>query len=166
VQPDFTLTERELMRKGAAGTLGAVFDRHAPGLRKWVLEETRDDEVAGDIVAETFAAAWRRRRWVRISPDGSAYPWLLGIAQSLVDGWRTTGRIETRSRVRNRMRLRAYPKPAPPATGLEDIRADLVDGISATLQRRPRVWASHAATIAMVAVVAFTHWHGLQLLGG
>jgi DNA-directed RNA polymerase specialized sigma24 family protein len=154
MQAEFTLTERALMRKGTAGTFGTVFDRHARAVSAWALEKTGDDELVADIVAETFATGWRRRRRAGASPDGSAYPWLVGIAQSLVDRWRSTSRVDSRSRVRIGMPMRVYSTPLESA-GLVDIRADLVDAITATRQKRPWVWARHGASAA--AFVLFVH---------
>lgn len=154
MQAEFTLTERELMRKGTPGTFGTVFDRHAQAVSAWALEKTGDDELAADIVAETFATAWRRRRRAGASPDGSAYPWLVGIAQSLVDRWRSTSRVGTRARVRIGMPMRVYSTPLASA-GLVDIRADLVDAITTTRRKHPWVWARHGASAA--AMVLFVH---------
>src|SRR5512132_2371698 len=151
MQAEFTLTERELRRRRTAGTVGTVFDRHAQAVSAWALERTGDDEVAADIVAETFATAWRRRRRAGASPDGSAYPWLVGIAQSLVDRWRSTRRVGTPSRVPIGTPMRIYSRPLGSA-GLVDIRADLVDAITTTRQQRPWVWARHGASAAAIVL--------------
>ncbi len=63
----FERTDVELLRKGTSSTLGIVFDRHARELRRWLVAETHDAEMANDILAETFATAWRRRRRARRS---------------------------------------------------------------------------------------------------
>jgi DNA-directed RNA polymerase specialized sigma24 family protein len=124
--------------------------RHARELRRWLVAETNDAEMANDILAETFATAWRRRRRARRSIDGTAFPWILGIAESLAGRWFATGRVETRSRTRIGMRVRVYPAPAEPDTALTEIRADLVDALTVHLPQRPWAWVRYATAAAMV----------------
>lgn len=52
---------------------------------------TGDASAADDVVAETFATAWRRRADLR--PDTSPVPWLYGIAANVIrNQWRSQGR--------------------------------------------------------------------------
>lgn len=61
---------------------GAVFDKHAPLIHRYISRRT-GCEVAEDLVAETFLAAFRRReRYDTTRPD--ARPWLYGIATKLI----------------------------------------------------------------------------------
>jgi hypothetical protein len=87
-------------------------------------------------------------------------------AQAL-SGWalEATGDDEIGARVRMGMPMRIYAKPLAPA-GLVDIRADLVDGNTATRQKRSRVWLRHAASAAVAGLVVFTHLHGWPPAGG
>src|SRR4051812_4741820 len=65
--------------------------------------ETRED--AFDVVAETFATAWRRRADLPADPD-EVRPWLFGIARRcLANATRSTHRAT---------RLRERPAPPPP----------------------------------------------------
>jgi len=59
-----------------------LFERHAPGLDRYVTRRLGPD-LAEDIVAETFLAAFRQRgRYDLTRP--SAVPWLHGIATNLI----------------------------------------------------------------------------------
>ncbi|MBB5804644.1 RNA polymerase sigma-70 factor (ECF subfamily) [Saccharothrix ecbatanensis] len=60
----------------------AIFDRHAPHIRRY-LARRLGTQVADDLVAETFLAAFdKRERYDQARPD--AQPWLYGIATNLV----------------------------------------------------------------------------------
>lgn len=59
-----------------------LYDRHAAPLHRYVARRL-GDEAADDIVAETFLAAFRRRRSYDLGRD-DARPWLYGIAANLV----------------------------------------------------------------------------------
>jgi RNA polymerase sigma factor (sigma-70 family) len=61
----------------------ALFDRHAPHIHRY-LARRADRQVADDLVAETFLAAFAKRdRYDLGHPD--ARPWLYGIATNLVN---------------------------------------------------------------------------------
>jgi len=60
-----------------------LFDRHAPHIHRY-LARRADRQVADDLVAETFLAAFAKRdRYDLGHPD--ARPWLYGIATNLVN---------------------------------------------------------------------------------
>ena len=59
--------------------LEALFDLHATSVRAYAVRRVGPDS-ADDVVAETFAAAWRRRRDV---PE-PALPWLLRTARHVI----------------------------------------------------------------------------------
>src|SRR5262249_53794802 len=56
--------------------------------------------AAADLTAETFAHAWLGRRRFRDRRDGSALPWLLGIARNVLAESIRRDRVETRARER------------------------------------------------------------------
>jgi RNA polymerase sigma-70 factor (ECF subfamily) len=60
----------------------ALFDRHAPRIHRYVARRA-GREVADDLVAETFLAAFARRRSYDLG-YADAGPWLYGIATNLV----------------------------------------------------------------------------------
>jgi hypothetical protein len=56
--------------------------------------------------------------------------------------------------------------PAEPATGLAEIRADLVDAVTARIQQRPQRWMRYASAAAMLASVLLGHTAGWPVGGG
>ncbi|MFE9751593.1 RNA polymerase sigma factor [Saccharothrix saharensis] len=79
-----TPTDAEIIERSRhePDAFAAIFDRHAPHIRRY-LARRLGDQVADDLVAETFLAAFdKRRRYDRSRPD--ARPWLYGIATNLV----------------------------------------------------------------------------------
>jgi DNA-directed RNA polymerase specialized sigma24 family protein len=61
-----------------------LYDRHAARLHSFFRQRTADDDIALDLTAETFAQAWFSRRRFRDRRDGSAAPWLFGIARNVL----------------------------------------------------------------------------------
>jgi RNA polymerase sigma factor (sigma-70 family) len=77
---------------------GELYDRHAGS----VCDRLRRGapHLAADLTAETFAATWLSRRRFRDDRDGSALPWLLGIAKNVLSQSLRRDRAETRARER------------------------------------------------------------------
>src|SRR3954452_4807943 len=69
---------------GDAEAFRALYDRHAARVHAGLLRQTRHDDAAYDLTAETFARAWLVRARFRDEAGGSALPWLLGIAQNVL----------------------------------------------------------------------------------
>jgi RNA polymerase sigma-70 factor, ECF subfamily len=71
-------------RRAASGTEGkrfdALFDAHYSELRRFVLRRIENRAAVEDILAETFAVAWRRRDRI---PD-PALPWLFGVCRKVI----------------------------------------------------------------------------------
>ncbi|MEV4841247.1 RNA polymerase sigma factor [Nonomuraea sp. NPDC049486] len=59
-----------------------LFERHAPVLKRYVILRLGED-VADDIVAETFIAAFRQRATYDLTRE-NARPWLYGIATNYI----------------------------------------------------------------------------------
>lgn len=76
------------------------YDRYAMWMRSWFLRRTGSDVAALDLTAETFAAAWHAARRFRDQADGSAAPWLFGIARNLLRQYHKHNRIESAARER------------------------------------------------------------------
>jgi len=76
----------------------ALYARHVHAVYRWLA--ARIEWAAADLTAETFARAWLSRRRFRDDRDGSALPWLLGIARNLLANAVRDERIETRARER------------------------------------------------------------------
>lgn len=75
-----------------------VYDRHSRGLLGWIRSRCGNEDVALDIVQETFARALRDAPRFRGRGDGSALPWLRTIARNLLHDWRRRGVVEDRMR--------------------------------------------------------------------
>jgi RNA polymerase sigma factor (sigma-70 family) len=59
-----------------------VYERHAAAIRAYAARRVEPDAV-DDVVAETFAIAWRR-----LPREGDPLPWLYGVARRVVHGHR------------------------------------------------------------------------------
>lgn len=76
----------------------ALYARHVEAVYRWLA--ARIQWAAADLTAETFARAWFSRRRFRDDRDGSALPWLFGIARNLLADALRNEQIETRARKR------------------------------------------------------------------
>lgn len=95
-------TDAELIASSLedAERFGLVFDRHFAVIHRY-LNRRVGRELADDLAAETFVAAFARRRDYDLGRD-DARPWLYGIASNLLRGqWRS-----------ERRRLLAYTRAA------------------------------------------------------
>lgn len=75
-----------------------LYARHVEAVFRWFRK--RLDWAASDLTAETFARAWLSRGRFRDERNGSALPWLLGIAANVLADTVRRDRIETRARER------------------------------------------------------------------
>ena len=100
-------TDAELLRRSRhdPDAFVRVCRRHASQLQRWLVSQTQNEDTAADRLAETLAEAWRVRRRFRDPGDGSARPWLFGIARNVVAESRRRHAIASRARERLRMRL-------------------------------------------------------------
>jgi RNA polymerase sigma-70 factor, ECF subfamily len=78
---DATLLNRALRDKEA---FGAFYEQHALAVYRWfVYHVQRDESLAAELTAETFAEALRSLRGFAGSSPGSGTAWLFGIARNL-----------------------------------------------------------------------------------
>ncbi len=91
-------TDAELIGAGRADAFAAVYERHTAAVYKWA--RSRVGDHAADLTAETFARAWLSRGSFRDRAEGSALPWLLGIAQNTLRDSLRRQRTEDRARAR------------------------------------------------------------------
>jgi RNA polymerase sigma factor (sigma-70 family) len=77
---------------------GQLYDRHVESIYVWC--RARVGEGAADMTAEVFARAWLNRRRFRDEANGSAGPWLFGIAGNLYRDWLRRKRVENSARQR------------------------------------------------------------------
>lgn len=74
---DFVLASRE----GDLEAFSMLYERHAPAVMRYAWSQLRDRNLAEDVVQETFATAWAKRRSASIV-DLSLLPWLLAICRN------------------------------------------------------------------------------------
>src|SRR5947209_18264367 len=102
-------TDAELVRRARRdpSAFGELYNRHAASLHAFVRSKA-PDAVAVELTAETFAQAALSLRRFRDEADGSAGPWLFGIAKNLLRSYYERERVATRARERLGMPLRSY----------------------------------------------------------
>jgi RNA polymerase sigma factor (sigma-70 family) len=74
-----------------------LYDRYAERIHGYFVRRTGDQDAAFDLTAETFAQAWLVRARFRDEADGSAAPWLYGIARNVLLMSLRRGRLERRA---------------------------------------------------------------------
>jgi len=93
-------TDAELIRaaESEAAAFAELYRRHVSAVHAWF--RRRLEWAAADLTAEAFAQAWLSRRSFRDEADGSALPWLLGIARNVARESARRNEVETRARRR------------------------------------------------------------------
>jgi len=93
-------TDADLLRaaRREPAAFGELYRRRAAAVYAWL--QRRAPHIASDLTAETFAQAWLHRRRFRDDRDGSALPWLLGIARHTLAESVRRDQVETRARER------------------------------------------------------------------
>jgi RNA polymerase sigma factor (sigma-70 family) len=93
----------------------AAFDRYAPAVLRYAQRRLDSQDLAWDVVTETFTAAWRH--WDRRPAPADLLPWLYAIAANGVRGQRRSS--QRRRRLVTRLTAVARPDAAPdPAEGV------------------------------------------------
>jgi len=69
-----------------------LFEAHYPELRRYVVRRVEDRGGAEDVLAETFAIAWRRRKQMPEPP----LPWLFGICRKVIANNRRSAKRRAR----------------------------------------------------------------------
>jgi RNA polymerase sigma factor (sigma-70 family) len=86
-------SDGELWREVARGdhaAFGRLFERHGTAVYNYLFRRCGDGSEAEDMTALVFMEAWRSRAKVVMTGDGSALPWLYGVAtNTLRRRWRT-----------------------------------------------------------------------------
>lgn len=93
-------TDADLIRESGrdAAAFGELYRRHVAHVHGWFAQ--RIVWAASDLTAETFAQAWLCRGSFRDRRDGSALPWLQGIARNVLSQSARRNRVETEARER------------------------------------------------------------------
>ena len=102
-------TDAELIRAARADpeALGELYRRHGRAVARWFAART-PARIAGELTAETFAQASLSLRRFRDDADGSAAPWLYGIARNVLRRTLERERVETAARRRLGMPIQTY----------------------------------------------------------
>ena len=91
-------TDADLIARDDSAAFAELYARHALAVHGWLAQ--RLPWAASDLTGETFARALLCRDRFRDGREGSALPWLLGIARNLLADTIRYERIETRARER------------------------------------------------------------------
>jgi len=103
--------------QGLVARFNALYARHARPVHAYFLGHTGDDQVAADLMQETFLRVWRHRIDLETVPEERQRYWLFGIGRNLLtDHYR---RQAVRSIVQDTEgeSLEARPDPACAAEG-------------------------------------------------
>jgi len=73
------------------------YEEHANGVLAFAARRTLDVEVARDVMAETFAQAFRGRGRFRGTTEAEAAGWLYGIARHLLSRYARSGVVARRA---------------------------------------------------------------------
>ncbi len=127
--------DRELLVRARSDpeAIGELFARHARGLERFLVSETRDASIAAELTAETFAVVLRSARRFRGTTDEEAGSFLYGIARNLARVWRRRGRVDHAARSRLHMPVR---DPADYVSEVEERAA--ADVLAPRLERAVR----------------------------
>jgi RNA polymerase sigma factor (sigma-70 family) len=119
-----------------------LYARYAVAIHAYFARRARDDDAAMDLTAETFAQAWLVRARFRDDADGSAAPWLYGIARNVLLMSVRRGRIERlasqRLGIADRLE-RGAGAPAIPDESWADGADELLDTLPAPLREAVRL---------------------------
>ncbi len=79
-RPDTMLVEE--LRQGSSAALAALFDRHVDAVYTFCFRRTASWHLAEDATSAVFLELWRGRARIQ-EHEGSALPWLYGIARNV-----------------------------------------------------------------------------------
>ena len=130
-------TDAELIQAAQSDpeAFGELYRRHSRAIGSWFAART-PSRIAGELTAETFAQAALSLKRFRDEADGSAAPWLYGIARNILRRSLERERVETAARRRLGIPIRSYDADLD----LVDERLDaekLRPALGAALERLP-----------------------------
>jgi RNA polymerase sigma-70 factor (ECF subfamily) len=112
-----------------ADAISQLYRDHAHEIVGFCMRRTLDPEVSVDIVAETFAVAFRDRAQFRGGTREEAIGWIYGIARHQLSGYWRRGRVERRALSRLGVER--------PAMTHEDV--ERIEELAGTVELRDRV---------------------------
>ncbi len=111
VGPDYAkLSDAALLAAPDADAFAVLYDRHVAELFRWA--RARVGDHAADLTAEVFARAWLCRSAFDDRAEGSAFPWLHGIARNVMRDSLRKRRVEDRGRARLGLPRSVHSDPA------------------------------------------------------
>jgi RNA polymerase sigma factor (sigma-70 family) len=114
---------------------GEVYRRHVRAIHRWFGARTPDG-IASELTAETFAQAALSLKRFRDEADGSAGPWLFGIARNLQRRHEERRRVDTKARRRLGMPIRSYELDVDEVSARVEAR-ELAPALAAALGALP-----------------------------
>jgi RNA polymerase sigma-70 factor (ECF subfamily) len=129
----------------------ALFDRYADRIYNHCFRHLGDWTEAEDATSSVFLEVWRHRRRVRLH-DGSALPWLYGVATNVC---RNSGR----ARRRYRRAVSRLSRPAPDGDHAQDVtdRLDVEQRMRAVLTELEALPAHDREVLRLVAWAGLTY---------
>src|SRR3712207_2787977 len=94
------------------GAFRELYDRYAERVLAYHQRRCRDEDAAHELTAETFAQVWLVRARFRDECDGSAAPWLFGIARNVLLA--SVRRHALEARARERLGIQVAPVSVSP----------------------------------------------------
>jgi RNA polymerase sigma factor (sigma-70 family) len=91
-------SDAELLVLDDPDAFAELYDRHVGQILAW--SSVRVGDYDADLTAEVFAAAWHSRKRFRDEHDGTALPWLYGIAHNVFRSSLRKRRVEYSARER------------------------------------------------------------------
>jgi RNA polymerase sigma-70 factor (ECF subfamily) len=114
-----------------------IYDRHVARLVAALATASGDRELAFDLAQETFARALERGHRVRLSEDGSAWPWLWTVGRNLLRDRQRRDVVDVSARRRLRIATVPYDDQAVDELIARVDAADLRGELGAALDELP-----------------------------
>ncbi|HEX5088737.1 MAG TPA: RNA polymerase sigma factor [Nocardioides sp.] len=137
------------LRDSDPGALATLFDRYGDRIHNHCFRHLADWAEAEDATSSVFLEVWRHRRRVRLH-DGSALPWLYGVATNVC-------RNARRSRLRYLRVVASLPGPAPEPDHAEQV----ADRLGSEARMRAVLEQVRALPAREREVLALVVWAGL-----
>lgn len=142
----------EELRQGSSAALAMLFDRHVDAVYAFCFRRTASWHVAEDATSTVFLELWRSRTAVQ-EHDGSALPWLYGIARNV---------CRTSDRSARRLARAVYRLPREDTL----VEGDVADDVVRRLDSERRMAQVRIAVATLPAhereVLELVAWAGLS----
>lgn len=120
--------------RGLVGRFNALYAQHARPVHAYFLGHTGDNEVALDLLQETFLRVWRHREdLAEMAEDRQRY-WLFGIGRNLLTDHYRRRAVRSVVQEAEPQSLEAHPDPA--SERARTVRDDALD-LDAAIARLP-----------------------------